>query len=62
MKKQQLNLFTEMSKTIVENLAQEVNETLAIGLTNTQHKPFTSIDLWNIHRQRKTMALRRQFV
>lgn len=60
MKKQSLSLFTEMSKTAVENLSQEVKETLATGISSNR-KPFTTIDMWNIHRQRKTMAQRRQF-
>ena len=61
MKKQQLNLFTEMSKETIENLTQVVNETLENGVTCNSHKPFTSIDMWNIHRQRKTLAMKRQF-
>ena len=60
MKKQSSNLFTAMSKTAVENLSQEVKETLATGIAGN-HKTFTTIDMWNIHRQRKTMAQRRQF-
>ena len=61
MKKQTSNLFTSMSNTAVENLVKEVKETLASGYNINQHKPFTSIDMWNIHRQRKTMGSRRQF-
>lgn len=61
MKKQQLDLFATMSKETVEILSQEVNETHVPVLTGNQHKPFTSIDMWNIHRQRKTIGQRRQF-
>ena len=61
MKKQSNNLFTQISKEEVENLTQQVKETLATGL-NTQGRNFGSLDLWNIHRQRKTFSGRRQFV
>lgn len=59
--KKQSNLFNELNKTSVENLAQEVKETLAIGHAQTGSKPFGSIDLWNIHRQRRNLSQRRQF-
>jgi len=61
MKKQSNNLFTQISKDEVENLTQQVKETLATGLNN-QTRNFGSLDLWNIHRQRKTLSGRRQFV
>ncbi len=62
MKKQSENLFTQISKAEAENLSQQVKETIAIGFNNSQCKTFGSMDLWNIHRQRKTLAGRRQFV
>ena len=43
----------------VENLTQVVKETLAIGFVANQTKTFTTLDLWNIHRQRKNLAYRR---
>lgn len=61
MKKQSNNLFTQISKEETEILTQQVKETLATGL-NSHSRTFGSLDLWNIHRQRKTMAGRRQFV
>ena len=61
MKKQSNNLFTQISKEEVENLTQLVKETLAPGLAG-QSRSFTSLDLWNIHRQRRTLSGRRQFV
>jgi len=61
MKKQSNNLFTQMSKEEVTNLTNQVKETLATGL-NSHSRAFGSLDLWNIHRQRRTLAGRRQFV
>ena len=61
MKKQSNNLFTQISKEDVENLSQQVKETLATGLNN-QGRNFGSLDLWNIHRQKKTLTGRRQFI
>lgn len=60
MKKQTTTLFTQMSKEETENLTKEVKETLAFG--HSQSRVFSSMDLWNIHRQRRTLAGRRQFV
>jgi len=61
MKKQSNTLFTQISKEEVENLTQQVKETLATGL-NGHGRNFSSLDLWNIHRQKKTLSGRRQFV
>ena len=61
MKKLSSAIFTEMDKANAENLTAEVKETLASDFAGNHHKPFTAIDLWNIHRQRKTMSQRRQF-
>lgn len=61
MKKQSNTLFTPISKKEVENLTQQVKETLATGLS-IHNRKFSSLDLWNIHRQRRTLAGRRQFV
>jgi|GEM_PF-360589 len=61
MKKQSNNLFTQISKEEVENLTQQVKETIATGL-NGQGRNFGSLDLWNIHRQKRTLSGRRQFV
>ena len=61
MKKHSNTLFTQISKEEVANLTQQVKETVATGL-NGQSRTFGSLDLWNIHRQRKTLSGRRQFV
>ena len=57
--KKQSNGFNQLSKTALENLTQEVKETLATGFIGNQTKTFTSVDLWNIHRQRRTVSYRR---
>ena len=61
MKNQSNNLFTPISKEELANLTQQVKETVATGL-NGHTRTFGSLDLWNIHRQRRTLAGRRQFV
>ena len=61
MKKQSNNLFTQISKEELGDLTQQVKETIATGV-NSQGRSFGSLDLWNIHRQRKTLSGRRQFV
>lgn len=58
MKHQSNTLFTQLNKQEVENLTSEVKETLALGITAT-HKTFSAVDLWNIHRQRRSTAGRR---
>ena len=62
MKKHSENLFTQISKEEVENLSQQVKETIAFDQCNNNTRSFSSTDLWNIHRQRRTMAGRRQYV
>lgn len=59
--KKQSNGFNQLNKTALENLTQEVKETLATGFGGSQTKTFSSVDLWNIHRQRRTLSSRRQF-
>jgi len=59
--KKQSNGFNLLNKSSLENLTFEVKETLATGLGTNPSKSFTSVDLWNIHRQRRTMGQRRQF-
>lgn len=59
--KKQSNGFNQLNKSSLENLAMEVKETLATGFGSTPSRSFTSADLWNIHRQRRTMGQRRQF-
>ncbi|HPH84768.1 MAG TPA: hypothetical protein PLC48_04885 [Ferruginibacter sp.] len=60
MKTQSNTLLAELSKTQVENLTNQVKETLAIGY-NAGAKTFSSADLWNIQKQRRTFLSRRSF-
>jgi hypothetical protein len=60
MKHQSNILFTQLNKQEVEKLTTVVTETLALGITNS-HKTFSSVDLWNIHRQRRSTGGRRYF-
>lgn len=53
MKTQQNNLLLPLTKEQVKKLTTQVPETLA-----TEPKLFTSTDLWNIQRRRKTFSLR----
>lgn len=49
-----------VSKKSLENLLSETKETLATDAVNeTSHRNFTAADLWNIHKQHKSAALRR---
>ncbi|MEP7165616.1 MAG: hypothetical protein ABI741_13025 [Ferruginibacter sp.] len=61
MKTQSTNLFNQISKTQVENLTIEVNETLALEHNHAQGKTFSAAELWNIQRQRKSLNQRRRF-
>lgn len=47
-----------LSSEELKKLTKEVKETLAFG-SNDQNKTFSSVDLWNIRRQRKSTQLRR---
>jgi hypothetical protein len=49
--------FTSISTTEVKKLTTVVNETLAFG--PVKEKSFTTADLWNIQRQRKSTLQRR---
>ena len=57
MKMQSTNLFEEISKTTKDNLIAQAEETLAKGF-ESKTKTFGSVDLWNIHRQRKSTTIR----
>lgn len=58
MKKQTQSLFNKISNTTIENLSTATEETLAKGFNNGQPRTFSAVDLWNIHRQRKTFVVR----
>lgn len=55
--KTQTPLFQEISKTGINNLTEQVKETLSIGYKN--ERQFSAADLWNIQRQRKAIRTRR---
>lgn len=54
------NLLQDLNKREIETLVHQVKETIAIGYTN--EKQFSSVDLWNIQRQRKAIRVRRNMV
>ena len=53
------NLFKQISKPEIESLTQQVNETVAFGVTQNKPKIFSAAELWNIQRQRKSRIQRR---
>lgn len=55
------NLFSQISKTEVDNLTTQVKETLAMGYAQSGTKTFSAAELWNIQRQRRTFVQRRAF-
>lgn len=60
MKTQNTNLLIQLNKTELTNLTQEVKETVATeNLVIT--KTFSSADLWNIQRTRRSRVVRRHF-
>ena len=58
MKMQSQNLFIEISKITSENLTAAVEESLAKGFDNNKTKTFSTVDLWNIQRQRRLTVIR----
>lgn len=60
MKAQSIVLFTQLSKEALQNLTNEVKETLAAGFSGGS-RPFKAVDLWNIQRQRRQFMQRRHF-
>lgn len=62
MKTQDKNFFQILGQPQLENLVQEVKETIAINVTGINNKPsFGVVDLWNIERVKRTRVVRRQF-
>lgn len=60
MKTQNTNLLIQLNKIELTNLTQEVKETVATeNLVIT--KTFSSADLWNIQRTRRSRVVRRHF-
>ncbi len=62
MKTQTTNPLSPLTKTEVENLTMQVKETLAIGFTSRHTKTFSTADLWNIHRNQRTIMSRRRYI
>jgi hypothetical protein len=62
MKTQLTNLFNQISKSQVENLTMEVNETSGMGYNHNQRKTFSAAELWNIQRHHQSLNQRRRFV
>ena len=60
MKKQSTNQFSQTRKEQTEILTTVVSETLATGFN--QAKTFSTADLWNIQRKRRTMMIRKYYV
>ena len=53
------NKFAQLETLTLEGLTREVKETLATTNILSQHKIFSSADLWNIQRQAKQRVQRR---
>ncbi|MEP7164961.1 MAG: hypothetical protein ABI741_09705 [Ferruginibacter sp.] len=54
-------LELKMSREELEKMTKEVKETLAFECLH-QNKNFSSADLWNIQRRRKSISPRRNYV
>ncbi|MFT3908019.1 MAG: hypothetical protein QM737_01225 [Ferruginibacter sp.] len=58
MKMQSQALFSQLTKTTLSALTSRVEETLAKETDNGQRKIFSSADLWNIQRRRRSTVIR----
>lgn len=59
MTKQSNYPLIELSKQQVENLIKDEKEMVALDFINSDNKIFTTVDLWNIQRQRKRRVTKR---
>ena len=60
MKTQKSNFIESLDNSSMQNLLQEVKETVATNTSATHHKTIlSSADLWNIQRMGKTRTTRR---
>jgi hypothetical protein len=59
MKKNSSIFFDSLTETECENLRKEVDEVLAVGFNLPRRKIFTTTDLWNIERHRRSRVQRR---
>lgn len=55
------NLFTVISKTEKEQLTTVVKETIAFDAVQVKTKHFTTADLWNIQRQKRSILQRKHY-
>lgn len=60
MKTQNNNLLNKLNSNELVKLTQEVKETIALSVSNT-NKIFSAADLWRIQNSRKSRTLRRVF-
>ena len=59
MKKNSSTFFNSLSATESDHLANQVEEVLAAGFNLPRQKSFTTTDLWNIERHRRSRVQRR---
>ena len=59
MKKSFNSLFAQLSNSSLQNLTNEVKETISYVCNKPTTRTFTTADLWNIHRQGKSRVQRR---
>jgi len=60
MKTQHNNLFIQLNSKELKNLTQEVKETVAVNVVNT-NRVFSAADLWKIQNTRRSRVTRRMF-
>ena len=53
------SLFTSLNKEELTAITSIVKEVVAVGHKSTTNKIFSSADLWNIQRQKRTFVQRR---
>jgi len=58
--KTRMEIQEKMNKEEMETLTRDVKETLAFEYT-ARNRRFNAVDLWNIHRRRKTISARRHY-
>jgi hypothetical protein len=59
MKKQNQGYLTQVTKMELHKLTTVTEETIATGFKQEERKSFTSADLWNIQRNRRSFVQRR---
>jgi len=62
MKKQSINLFEPISRTAMSQFVKDVKEIICRKAELELHKIFSSADLWNIQRNKKTSRGRKFLV